>query len=334
LAALAEGADVTMHEKSKFPRHKVCGEFLSPEIVPLLSNLGIWSAIAELDPPRYRRLGLYFRCDSERRPLRKSVTFSDRPYGLSRYRLDHLMLEHAQGSGGKLLREADPPINGSARIIAHGRKPAGPAAARATGRRFGFKAHFDGPSEDAIELYFFRGGYIGVNAIEGGRTNVCGLATEPLLSRYGFDIDGLVSELGPLRDRLEPLRRQMDWLHVGPLVYGYKWDEPESESSAYLAGDALSFVDPFTGTGIVSAVLTGSLAGRNAARGVSPSTHLEECRGALGGAYRASSLFRAVLGTEWAAPLAKVIPGRMLVALTRPSLRSKIAGNLRERATI
>ena len=34
-AAMREGAGVRIFEKSAFPRHKVCGEFLSPAILPL-----------------------------------------------------------------------------------------------------------------------------------------------------------------------------------------------------------------------------------------------------------------------------------------------------------
>ena len=35
-AAMREGAPARIFEKSAFPRHKVCGEFLSPAILPLL----------------------------------------------------------------------------------------------------------------------------------------------------------------------------------------------------------------------------------------------------------------------------------------------------------
>jgi len=42
LAALREGTQVRMVEKSKLPRHKVCGEFFSPEIGPELEKLGVW----------------------------------------------------------------------------------------------------------------------------------------------------------------------------------------------------------------------------------------------------------------------------------------------------
>jgi 2-polyprenyl-6-methoxyphenol hydroxylase-like FAD-dependent oxidoreductase len=42
MAALKEGARVRLFEKSRFPRHKVCGEFLSPELRPALESLGVW----------------------------------------------------------------------------------------------------------------------------------------------------------------------------------------------------------------------------------------------------------------------------------------------------
>jgi flavin-dependent dehydrogenase len=41
LAAMSEGSAVTLYEKSRFPRHKVCGEFLSPELVPALESLAV-----------------------------------------------------------------------------------------------------------------------------------------------------------------------------------------------------------------------------------------------------------------------------------------------------
>ncbi|HBY63574.1 MAG TPA: hypothetical protein DEH78_27430, partial [Solibacterales bacterium] len=99
---------------------------------------------------------------------------------------------------------------------------------------FGFKAHFVGPANDAVELYFFRGGYVGVNPVEGGVTNVCGLCDERLLPP-----DSVIERLPALRRRLEGMTQEFAWLHTGPLVFRHRFDE-----SSYLAGDALSFVDP------------------------------------------------------------------------------------------
>jgi len=44
LELLRRGREVTVYEKTKFPRHKVCGEFLDGKAVELLGGLGIEGA--------------------------------------------------------------------------------------------------------------------------------------------------------------------------------------------------------------------------------------------------------------------------------------------------
>src|SRR5438552_14828863 len=60
LAALSEGANVRLFEKTPFPRHKVCGEFLSPEIQPALESLGVWSEFRQAGPAPIRSVKLRF----------------------------------------------------------------------------------------------------------------------------------------------------------------------------------------------------------------------------------------------------------------------------------
>ena len=88
-----------------------------------------------------------------------------------------------------------------------------------------------------------------------------------------------------------------------------------------LAGDALGFVDPFTGSGMLAALLTGRLAGQAAARGRSVEEHLAACRRVLGRQYSVASLLRQLLGAGLAEKLAAFVPGRMLYRMTRPVTR-------------
>ena len=321
IAARLQGADVTIYEKSKLPVHRVCGEFLSPEIVPLLERLGVWSAIEQCRPARYHRLGLYFRSERPSACVVKRLSFTEPPYGFSRHRLDRLLLDRALHLGASLVHEQADGLDVRPLIVAHGRHPDGPEARRSEARMFGFKAHFDGPLAvgEPLELYFFDGGYAGVNIVEDGSTNVCGVASESFLHRHAFDADALITAIPVLHNRLAPLRRAMDWLYTGPLLY----HQPPPETAVqdvYLAGDALSFTAPFTGSGILSAVLTGALAGRHAAQGVDAAAHVAACVRALRPAYWATSIFRALLRTSWAVPLIRFVPGRLLVSLTRPSV--------------
>ena len=304
LAASSEGSTVTLYEKSRFPRHKVCGEFLAPELGPALQSLGLWSGFLAAGPARITRAVLHLG------PHRKRFRLPEPAYSLSRYTLDHLLLREATLRGAKLRVEAAKPGEGPT-VLAHGRQ----ASARAGERLFGFKAHFLGPADDAVELFFFRGCYVGVSAVEQRITNVCGLAPERLLRGCGFAPEVLFSE--PLRDRVAPLERAMEWLVTGPLVFR---DEFRSRTRVYLAGDALGFVDPFTGSGVLAALLTGRLAGQAAARGCAVEEHLAACRRVLGRQYSVASLLRRLLGAGLAEKLATFVPGRMLYRMTRPAV--------------
>ena len=305
IAALGEGASVTLYDRARFPRHKVCGEFLSPEIEPRLRDLGVADAFHALMPARVRRMELHFGSRHTEAQLPEAG------FGLSRYAFDQLLLDRALALGAELRQEVAP---AGVQVETTGR----PKSAAAKGDRlFGFKAHFEGPANDAVELYFAGRGYVGVNAIEGGRTNVCGLAPESDLRRFDFDYDAYTASLGALAGRLRPLRRCLDWLSTGPLEFRNRLGTP---AGWYPAGDALSFVDPFTGSGLLCAVTTGLLAGRAAARQEDPARYLEDCRAAIGRPYRAASLLREGLRRlpGLADRLAPLLPARWLFRLTRP----------------
>jgi flavin-dependent dehydrogenase len=334
LAALAHGARVQVIEKSLFPRHKVCGEFLSPEIALELERLGVWDAFLHAAPARIRRMKLHFGKREKTTPLPEPA------WGLSRYAFDALLLDRAASLGAAVLRE---PPAASPQVIAVGRRTGRPRRGR---RLFGFKAHFEGPTDDAVELYFFDGIYVGVSPVEAGtgparscghsqtgknnaapgsvvpassssagRTNVCGLAPEDFLSRFGFDFDAVLNQCPALARRLLPLTRAMKWLSAGPLEYRQGF---ESAPGVYPAGDALSFVDPFTGSGLLAAVKTGALAGRAAALGEPVPAYLAHCRESLRKPFAAARVFRRMVELGWADTLVPFAPGRLLFALTRP----------------
>ena len=308
LAARAEGAAVTLYEKSRFPRHKVCGEFLSPETGTVIESLGIWPAFTAARPARLARAILHVG----RRPKRFSLP--EPAYSLSRYRLDDLLLREAVARGVEVKTMAVPSgleMQRQPAIIAHGRQ----APARRGERLFGFKTHFRGPADDAVEMFFSGGCYVGVSPVEGGAVNVCGLAPEALLRPHGFRPEALFGDA--LRARLRGLEPLFDWLVTGPLVFR---DGFRDRCGVYLAGDAMGFVDPFTGSGILAALLTGRMAGQAASRSVPVEEHTLRCRNALARQYSVASLLRGLLGAGLAESLAALVPGRWLYRLTRPSL--------------
>ena len=128
--------------------------------------------------------------------------------------------EHLHKIVGRTPRSAAGPLAGPT-VLATGR----PSSKATRGRRlFGFKAHFEGPRNDAVELYFFQGVYVGVAPIEEGRTNICGLAPEDFLKRFQFEYDEVIRQSAPLAERVRPLARVLDWVSTGPLEYGQRFD--------------------------------------------------------------------------------------------------------------
>jgi hypothetical protein len=241
----------------------------------------------------------------------KSAALPEPAFGLSRYAFDEFLWTSA------LERGAVPVTAGEPNVITTGRS----SKTTRGGRLFGFKAHFRGPNNDAVELYFRGDTYVGINCVEDGLTNVCGLAPEEDLKAVEFDIDAHIFRDEALRARLAPLTRSWDWIFTGPLEFGQRL---QAAADVYIAGDALSFVDPFTGSGLLCAVLTGSLAGESAAKGVPVVEYLQRCTSAIRKPYRFSSLLRWVASTKAAAPLLRAAPAELIFRYTRPSTAKSV----------
>jgi flavin-dependent dehydrogenase len=309
LAVLREGAPAHVFEKSKFPRHKVCGEFLSPDILRLLDNFGLMDDFEALRPAPVRRAALYVG----RRE--KNFLLPERAWGLSRAAFDHFLLRAAEGRGAVVTQATVTSFDKPA-VVARGRHFTSTASERGQ-RLFGFKAHFRADSSDTVELYFFNSCYVGLNIVENGVTNVCGIAPEHLLARFNFEHDELLRFYEPLRARLRNAERVMPWLSTGPLRFENRF-HAEPEECTYTAGDALSFVDPFTGSGLLAAIKTGTLAGQFAAREQPVQDYLNSVRAALERPFAIAGIFRWAITSGWGERLAPLLPGAAMFRWTRP----------------
>jgi len=313
IAGRLEGSPVRLVDRATTFRHKVCGEFISPDASKILETLEVWRNFGALRPCPIHRCVLHLGSRTEQ------WTLPECAWGLSRLQLDRLLIEKASALGAIVSRgevvdwretnRAEGPV-----ILACGRAE----ATKQRDRLFGFKTHFEGPSDDAVELFFDHSGYVGVGGIEDGLTNVCGIAPESLLRRYGFDFDETVLRSPALAERLRPLRRRMDWIVTGPLLFAPP-STRDLPDGVYPAGDSLTFVDPFTGSGILNALLTGRLAGRAVARRIPRSEYVKACRSLLGRAFFISSMLRRLAGHTEVHWMAHYLPSQALFRLTRAS---------------
>ncbi|HET9783374.1 MAG TPA: FAD-dependent oxidoreductase [Terriglobales bacterium] len=296
-------------------RDKVCGEFISPEALPLLRALAP-EALAKA--PEISSAAFIARGGR-----RGEFTLPAPGRGCSRLQLDAALWRAAVATGVDC-RPATPiaehaipsEFAGAAIIRATGRADAGPWV--------GIKARFAGlPPSTSVELFSIPGGYCGIAPVEAGLTNVCCL----LRRRHAGALTGARDFAAWLHAhaRSQPLRRRLDGARpITATVFTLCGLGRQSapRGGAFAAGDAAGFLDPFTGDGIARALLSGQLAGEAAAAG-----RLADYPRSL--AQSASRGFRAATLLRWAmhapaaaqsllAPLAaQPLLARRLLAATR-----------------
>jgi flavin-dependent dehydrogenase len=269
---------VLLLERGRFPRHKVCGEFISAESLELLVDL--------LAPQRARLFSDAVRIPHARifldgRTLQSRV--NPPAASIPRWDLDAALWDSAEqcgvesrqqiavqgisGSGPFQIKTSEREFKCRALINASGRwsnvNPA-PRDLQGSGVKWlGLKGHFAESSPLAfVDLYFFEGGYCGVQPVDirdgvaqSGRVNACAMVRADLASTLP-EVFACHPALQERSLRWEPL---CDPVSTSPLVFR----EPQPErNGVLLAGDAAAFVDPFVGDGISLALRSGNVAGQ------------------------------------------------------------------------
>jgi flavin-dependent dehydrogenase len=285
------GRRVLLLEKSRFPREKLCGEFLTPECRPLFARLGVEERLLEAGASLINQFTIYSP-EGERVEIPMRWMAAGEAIGISRGRMDRILMDRALECGvevreefavGPNLRQvnedwqidgqqgAGPVETFQARVIvdASGRNGAfsrriSQNVSRLNGARvFGCKVHLRRiPEMEGLgELYFFNDGYGGLSDIEGWRSNLCFLTTERTLIEARGDreklLDLTVRANPAARRRLSAAVIDGEWHGTGPITYGRQ----ETMPGVLAIGDSRAFIDPFTGSGMLLALASGELAG-------------------------------------------------------------------------
>ena len=99
------GLDVTVVDRSTFPREKVCGDGLTPRSVAALLRMGV-----DTDDPGFQRvqgLRVYSRYETIELPWPELSSWPDYGLVMPRARFDHLLIERAQKAGARLLERTE-----------------------------------------------------------------------------------------------------------------------------------------------------------------------------------------------------------------------------------
>jgi flavin-dependent dehydrogenase len=303
----ASGARVLVVERERFPREKLCGEFISPECFAHFARLGVAGEIGAAGGVRVGETKFY--AASGRAAVVPSVWFGNGDgklcaLGLSRAEMDARLLARARAAGAevwegaraagvvweagrvagaRVAREGAERVcrasvvidaTGRARLLAQSAEKFSRGRVGADGSRrarlVAFKAHLEGArgAAGACEIYFYRGGYGGLSGVEGGLSNLCFIAAAEDVRARASDPERVVREV-LMRNRraaetLEGARAVKGWLAVALERFGRFGPAPAAGLIA--VGDAASFIDPFTGSGMLMALESGELAARAVVR--------------------------------------------------------------------
>ena len=265
LAALlaSRGVGVTLFDRDAFPRDKLCGEFLSYDALPVVEALGV-----PLDgAPRIAHC----------RVIGARVYELDFPHearGISRLLLDDLLLRTAVARGALFRTQTVSELPAAKVVVgAWGRwgrfdQQLHRSFVNVKDRNFGFKRHYrpanrqPPTANESIDLYAFERGYLGVNAVEGGITNICGLVHASRLAGHKGRWDAFVETLRAEEPRLDRLYAEHEpaqehFLSSEPVIFRAR---SAVEGGVFMIGDASGVIDPLTGNGMAMAVQSALLA--------------------------------------------------------------------------
>ncbi len=237
---LKHGVPVKVIEAGTYPRHRVCGEFLTSLRNDTLNQLGIEGC---LDDALLHRSTTWYK---HGRRI-KSFNLPVPARGISRFYLDSWLVNHIRQNGGEVVEgKRAKPQTSEGVIIACGRRPG-------SNGMTGLKAHWSGIDlHDDLEVHLGKHAYVGLSAVEDGYVNVCGVFREIAKGSFARPELRFLRTLelcgcGALADRLRSGgMRDGSFCSVTGLDY--------SGGQASGIGDQRTLIPPYTGNGMTIAL--------------------------------------------------------------------------------
>ncbi|WP_300437528.1 NAD(P)/FAD-dependent oxidoreductase [Christiangramia sp.] len=272
---------VVLLEKENYPHHKVCGEYLSQEIIPYLEYLEL--DLSSLKAPKIDRLrystvsGKLIEANLEMGGI-----------GVSRYSLDHLLYTKAKNAGCELINSLATEIeynNQNFRVTtADGKIIQSQFVLGAFGKRsnldkklkrkfiqdqsgwLAVKAHYKAEiyPENLVSLHNFQGGYCGLSRTDLNTINVCYLATYESFKnqKNTGEYKEQVLMKNPHLNEFFQLA-EMDFkkeLSIAQVCFDKK---SLIENHILMIGDSAGLIHPLCGNGMAMAIHSAKIAAEN-----------------------------------------------------------------------
>jgi flavin-dependent dehydrogenase len=249
------GVPVAVWEAGRYPRHRVCGEFISGAGQGSLARLGLLEGL--------RKVGLRSAASAaffDGGAVGLARRLPQAAWGISRFVLDEWLAAEFQRLGGELRQgERWREVFGRGIVRATGRRA---TPATAGWRLFGLKVHARNVVLEAdLEMHFVPAGYVGLCQLENGAVNICGLfrspSTVPNLAQDWRDwLGGPVASV--LHSRLASA--QFDENSFCSIAGLCLHPQRAGQHTECCVGDALSMIPPVTGNGMSMAFESAELA--------------------------------------------------------------------------
>ncbi|MGN6401867.1 MAG: NAD(P)/FAD-dependent oxidoreductase [Flavisolibacter sp.] len=273
---------VIVFEKLKYPVHKVCGEFISMEAWDFLNCLGV--NLDTINVPVITRLQV---SSPNGKLLERTLPLGG--FGISRYKLDNLLLTIAREEG--VIVQESTKVNGvlftdnkfnietseksyraklacgcfgkRSNLDIKWKRPFAIAAKNKLNNYIGVKYHIKIDfASDTVALHNFKNGYCGIVKIEDGNYNLCYLTTAENLKENHNNIKEMEQLVLRQNPHLEKIWSESRMLFDAPLTISQISFDRKSqvENHMLMIGDAAGMITPLCGNGMSMALHSSKIA--------------------------------------------------------------------------
>jgi len=269
--------NVLLIEKNEYPKHKVCGEYISNEVLPYLNSL-------DVDPFSLgaQKIHRFLLSTPKSRTIEAELPLGG--FGISRYALDNALAKKARKNGVSIVKDTVLTIKFSndcffvstrnkehiiAKVVigAYGKRD---ALDKKLNRNFikkespyvAVKTHVRGnfPS-DLVALHNFNGGYCGVSKVEKEAINLCYISNYASFKRYK-NIHEFQKNVVYKNKYLKEIFENSEPLFEHPLTISqisFSKKKPV-EDHIIMCGDTAGMIHPLCGNGMSMAIRSAQLA--------------------------------------------------------------------------